>query len=209
MRDPESLFYQIAQDNEVIKEFKFHSLRVMYLASMLGKKTGCFDEDLRVASLLHDIGKMGLSKEILFKPGKLSELEYIVVQSHCHIGNTIVRKQLGMTRAANFIRDHHERWDGNGYPRRLLGDQISIQGRIIGICDAFDTMTIDRRNYQQKTLTFDEAFEELRICSWKQFDGNLVEYFIEMMKDITLPELWYSHQNVLKEDVFQILVNEV
>jgi putative nucleotidyltransferase with HDIG domain len=181
----------------------------MYLASMLGKKTGCFDEDLRVASLLHDIGKMGLSKEILFKPGKLSELEYFVVQSHCHIGNTIVRKQLGMTRAANFIRDHHERWDGNGYPRRLLGDQISIQGRIIGICDAFDTMTIDRRNYQQKTLTFDEAFEELRICSWKQFDGNLVEYFIEMMKDITLPELWYSHQNVLKEDVFQILVNEV
>lgn len=209
MHDPESLFYQIAQDNEVIKEFKFHSLRVMYLASMLGKKSGCYDEDLRVAALLHDIGKMGLSKDILLKPGKLTELEYIIVQSHCHIGNTIVRKKLGMDRAANFVRDHHERWDGNGYPRKLSAHEISVQGRIIGICDAFDTMTIDRRNYQQNTLTFDEAFEELRKCSWKQFDGDLVESFIEMMREITLPEIWYTQQSALKEDDFRMFVNKV
>jgi putative nucleotidyltransferase with HDIG domain len=198
MPDPESLFYKIAQSNEVLQVFESHSLRVMHLASMLGQATNCYDEDLRVASLLHDIGKIGIAKEILLKPDKLNDLEYIIIQSHSHIGNTIVRKELGMVRAAGFIRDHHERWDGYGYPRRLIGDEISYQGRIIGICDAFDTMTIDRRTYKQKTLTYDEAFEELRRCSWKQFDGDLVEAFISTIKKADLSEDWYRKETVLR-----------
>ncbi|GGC95798.1 hypothetical protein GCM10007216_28200 [Thalassobacillus devorans] len=187
-RDPETLFYEIAQDNEVIKMFKYHSLRVMYMASMLAKRVNCYDEDLRIAAMLHDIGKMGLSKNILLKPGKLSELEFTLIQSHCHIGNVIVRKHLGLTRAAKFVRDHHEKWDGTGYPRRLLGDEITVQGRIISICDAFDTMTIDQRNYNKKTLGYEEAFQELQRCAWTQFDGNLVNSFVSMMQDISIPE---------------------
>ncbi|WP_261134469.1 HD-GYP domain-containing protein [Bacillus sp. Marseille-Q3570] len=187
-RDPESLFYEIAQDNEIIEMFKYHSLRVMFLASMLAKRVGCYDEDLRIAALLHDIGKMGISKNILLKQGKLSELEYTIIQSHSHIGNVIVRKHLGLTRAAKFIRDHHERWDGTGYPRRLVGDEITVQGRIISICDAFDTMTIDRRNYKKQTLSYDEAFEELQACAWTQFDGNLIQKFISIREEITIPE---------------------
>lgn len=187
-RDPETLFYEIAQDNEVIQMFKYHSLRVMFLASSLAKRANCYDEDLRVAALLHDIGKMGLSKNILLKPGKLTELEFTIIQSHSHIGNTIVRKHLGLTRAAKFIRDHHERWDGSGYPRRLVGDEITVQGRIIGICDAFDTMTIDRRNYKKAVLSYSDAFQELRNGSWSQFDGNLVNIFIDMMEEIAIPD---------------------
>ncbi|UOQ46221.1 HD domain-containing protein [Halobacillus salinarum] len=187
-RDPESLFYEIAQDNEIIQIFKYHSLRVMFLSSALARRTGCYDEDLRIAALLHDIGKMGLSKNILLKSTKLSDLEYTIIQSHAHIGNTIVRKHLGLTRAARFVRDHHERWDGTGYPRRLLGDEISLQGRIIGICDTYDTMTIDQRNYKKNTLTQEEAFRELKKHSWTQFDGNLVSIFMDIMDEITIPE---------------------
>ncbi|WP_241655833.1 HD-GYP domain-containing protein [Halobacillus litoralis] len=188
-RDPETLFYEIAQDNEVIHIFKYHSLRVMFLSSMLAKRMDCYDEDLRIASMLHDIGKMGIAKNILLKTEELSELEFTIIQSHSHVGNVIVRKHLGLTRAARFIRDHHERWDGNGYPRRLLGDEATIQERIIAICDAFDTMTIDRRNYQKETLSYEDAVKELQRCSWTQFDGNLVNVFIGMIEEgIKIPE---------------------
>src|SRR5690625_6840286 len=99
----------------------------MVLASALAKRVGFYNEDLRLAALLHDIGKVGISKRILLKTEKLTDLEYTIIQSHSHIGNVIVRQHLGLTQVAEFIRDHHERWDGKGYPRRLLGDEISIQ----------------------------------------------------------------------------------
>ncbi|CAG9621311.1 HD-GYP domain-containing protein [Sutcliffiella rhizosphaerae] len=195
IRTPESLFEHIAQDNEILRLFKPHSWRVMYLSSMLAKKIGIYDEDLRVAALLHDIGKMGISKKILLKPGRLNTIEKTIVESHCHIGNIIVRKELGKTRAARFIRDHHENWDGTGYPRRLVGEDISIQGRIIRVCDSFDAMTYDVRNYKVSKMTYKEAFKELRKCSWTQFDGNIVEEFISLLMDLHIPDDWYYNFN--------------
>ncbi|MFC2948722.1 HD-GYP domain-containing protein [Virgibacillus sediminis] len=186
------LFEEISQDNEVLREFKQHSLRVMHLSVLLAERLDCYDEDLETAALLHDIGKMALSKDILLKPGKLNSIERTVVESHCHIGNLIVRKELGKLRAAEFVRDHHENWDGSGYPRRLLGEDISMQGRIIRICDSFDVMTYDIRKYQTLKMSYEEAFEELRRFSWKQFDGNLVEEFITMLEGLELPEGWYG-----------------
>lgn len=194
-RTPESLFEQISQENEVLKEFRHHSLRVMYLSTLLAKKVNVYDEDLRIAALLHDIGKMGLSSKILFKKEKLSTLERTIIQSHSHVGNTIVRKELGKTRAAKFIRDHHENWDGTGYPRGLIGEDISIQGRIIRICDSFDAMTYDMRNYKLTAMSYHDAFSELRQCSWTQFDGNLVDEFISLLIEIKLPESWYNSFN--------------
>ncbi len=166
-RTPDSLFNEIAQDNEVLQRFKHHSLRVMYLSSMLAKKVGVYDEDLHIASLLHDIGKIGISKEVLFKKDKLTGLEWTILQSHSHVGNLIVRKELGKTRAAEFIRDHHENWDGTGYPRRLMGEEISIQGRIIRVCDSFDAMTYDMRDYK---LT--KCLIERHLMSWKDAPGK-------------------------------------
>jgi HD-GYP domain-containing protein (c-di-GMP phosphodiesterase class II) len=200
MIKPETLLDQISQDNEVIKVFKYHSLRVMYFSCALGKLAGCYDRDLEVASLLHDIGKMGLSKDILLKPSRLNDLEYQIVKAHSHIGNTIVRNILDMPRAAGFVRDHHEHWNGGGYPRGLKGESISIQGRIINICDAFDTMTIDRRNYNKKTLSYEEAFDELIRCSGTQFDGYLVQSFISMVRDLQLPNdlNWCEDEEMMK-----------
>lgn len=193
---PESLFGEISQDNEVLKVFKHHSLRVMYLSSLLAKKVGCYDDDLRVAALLHDIGKMGIAKEILLKPSKLTTIERTIIESHSHIGNTIVRKELGKVRAAEYIRDHHENWDGTGYPRGLKGEEVSLQGRIIRICDSFDAMTYDVRNYKLTKVPHQEAFEELERCSWKQFDGDLVKTFVEMLIDLEIPDAWYDNYNL-------------
>lgn len=195
LRTPETLFDKIAQDNEVLQVFKQHSLRVMYLSILLAKKNDCFDKDLQIAALLHDIGKAGLSKDILLKDEELSSLEKTIIESHSHIGNAIVRKELGKTRAAEFIRDHHENWDGTGYPRRLIGEDISIQGRIIRICDSFDVMTYDLRNYNANKMSYQEAIDELRRYSWQQFDGDLVESFVEMIHEINLPISWYNTFN--------------
>ncbi|WP_237648577.1 HD-GYP domain-containing protein [Sediminibacillus terrae] len=191
-RTPETLFEEIAQDNEVLQLFRNHSLRVMYLSTLLAKKAGCYDDDLRIAAFLHDIGKIGVAKEILLKPDKLTPMEKTIIESHAHIGNVIVRKELGKWRAARFIRDHHEDWNGTGYPRGLIGEEISIQGRIIRICDTFDTMTYDRRDYRKQNMSHQDAFDELRRCSWSQFDGNLVEEFVSMLKELELPPNWYD-----------------
>jgi putative nucleotidyltransferase with HDIG domain len=200
MEQIKKLFSQISKDDEVIKVITNHSLRVMYLSNKLAKKMGCYSQDFRLAALLHDIGKIGLNRSILFKKEKLNDLEYTVIQSHSHIGNTILRKQLDLPKAAGFVRDHHERWDGKGYPRGLKGDHISTEGRIIGICDAFDTMINERRTYRQETMSINKAFEELRSCSWKQFDGDLVDIFIDIIQKMNLlnPELWYKDPQLMK-----------
>lgn len=188
MNDPESLFHEIAQDNVVLNYFKNHSLRVMLLSSSLARRADCYDEDLRVAALLHDIGKVGITQQILFKPDRLTELEMAIIQTHPHTGNRIVREILGMSEAAEYIRDHHERWDGKGYPRGLEGEEITIQGRIISICDAFDTMSLDGRTYKKEMMSTENAVNELREQSWKQFDGELVGHFIDLIPEIEIPD---------------------
>lgn len=199
----EELFKKISQDNEVLHRFKYHSIRVMHFSIHLASVAGCNDTDMRLASLFHDIGKIGLSRDILLKPSKLDEIEYQIVQAHSTIGNNILRKTLKLPRAAVFVRDHHERWDGKGYPRGLKEEEVSLQGRIIAICDAFDTMTIDNRNYNRRTLSYDEALEELKRCSWTQFDGNLVTMFEQVLKKLQLPspDRW-TEREVEIEEVF-------
>lgn len=203
-RTPESLFENIAQDNEVLELFRHHSIRVMYLSSLLAKEVGVYDEDFRIAAFLHDIGKIGIAKEILLKPGKLNTIERTIIESHSHIGNVITRKELGKIRAAKFIRDHHEDWNGTGYPRRLTGEEISIQGRIIRICDSFDAMTYDLRDYKKSKMTYREAISELRKCSWTDFDGNLVETFVSILLKLDLPDAWY-YNSAFMEKLYNII----
>ncbi len=100
------------------------------------------------------------------------------MKSHTHIGNTIVRNIFGNAIAATYILEHHERWDGEGYPRELKGEEITIQECIINICEAFDSMTRERYIYRNCNYTVEEALEELGKNSGSQFDTNLVNEFI-------------------------------
>ena len=182
-------------DEKKLLTFQAHGFRVMYLSCKLGRRMGVFDDDLRLAALLHDIGKIGVDSAILFKPGRLNYVEYMIIQAHSHIGNRIVRELLKRPRAAEFIRDHHERWDGRGYPRGIAGEAISIQAQIIAVCDAFDTMTAKRRVYQASTMSVAEALNEVRACAGKQFGPQVAREFVEMIRHSPLRDdnhQWYK-----------------
>lgn len=171
-----------------------HGFRVMYLACKLARRLGVYDDDLRLAALLHDIGKIGLESAILFKPGPLNYVEHVIIQAHSHIGNRIMRELLKRPRAAEFVRDHHERWDGTGYPRGISGESISIQAQIINVCDTFDTMTAERRAYQAPPTRVSEALNEIRSCAGKQFSRRVAFEFVEMIRSSPLNDdrhRWY------------------
>lgn len=182
-------------DKKKLLSFQAHGFRVMYLACKLGRRLGVYDDDLRLGAFLHDIGKIGIDSAILFKPRRLNYVEYMIIQSHCHIGNRIVRELLNRPRAAEFVRDHHERWDGRGYPRGIAGEAISIQAQIICVCDAFDTMTAERRTYQAPPMSVADALNEIRICAGKQFGPQVAREFVEMIRQSPLRHdrhRWYK-----------------
>lgn len=186
-----------AIDEQKLLAFQAHGLRVMRLSCKLGRRLGVFDDDLRIASLLHDVGKFGVDSAILFKPGPLSSIEYLIVQAHCHIGNRILREKMNRPRAAEFVRDHHERHDGTGYPRGVSGDQISVQAQIIHLCDTFDTMTAERRVYQAQPSSVQEAINEIRRCSGSQFSPSIAHEFVTMIRQSALSD---SEHNWYQED---------
>ena len=137
--------------------------------------------ELQYGFLLHDVGKIGVPEAILSKPGPLSSDEMRVMRTHPLIGVQLVapmRKVLD-DRTIEVIRHHHERFDGDGYPDRLKGDQIPIAARIFSVVDAFDAMTTDRP-YRQ-ALSFDEGLERVRQGAGTQFDPDVVKAFDQLM----------------------------
>lgn len=133
--------------------------------------------ELQYGFLLHDIGKIGVPEAILSKAGPLTHEEMRVMRTHPLIGVQLVapmRKVLD-DRTIDVIRHHHERFDGQGYPDRLQGDQIPLAARIFSVVDAFDAMTTDRP-YRQ-ALSFDEALQRLRSGAGTQFDPDVVDAF--------------------------------
>lgn len=131
---------------------------------------------IRVAGKLHDIGKIGISEEILNKEGKLNELEWNIMKQHTIKGASILEgtneyKDMGIV-----ISAHHERWDGTGYPKGLQGEEIPIMARIIAVADAYDAMT-SQRTYKN-ALSQEEAVAELIKCSGSQFDSSIVFVFV-------------------------------
>ena len=133
-------------------------------------------EELLFASLLHDVGKIGVSERILLKPGPLSEEERRSVELHPLIGFSLVNEVPALEPMALWVLHHHERWDGKGYPSGLAGEQIPLEARIIGVADAFSAMTSERP--YRGPMTTDEACDELERCSGKQFDPLVVRAFV-------------------------------
>ena len=159
-----------------------HSFAVSRHASVLGERLGMSAEEignLRVAALLHDIGKLGTPREILEKDTPLGWDEWKLIENHAGLGSRILTRLQQMSSIGPGVKHHHERYDGKGYPGGLCGKTIPLLARIIGIADAFDAMT-SPRSYRP-AMTQEQAVAELRNCAGTQFDPELVEAFIESL----------------------------
>ena len=168
------------RDNETIK----HINRMSAYCEILARGTGHDAEHcemIRVASKLHDVGKIGIPDHILAKTGALSEDERTAMQQHTEIGYRILSGSGSevLSIAASIALTHHERFDGKGYPRRLSAESIPIEGRILAVADVFDGLT-SRRSYKEP-VPLDQAVAVMRAEADHQLDGDLVDLFLESM----------------------------
>ncbi len=164
-------------------ETKEHAMRMTKLSFDFGNKLGLSNSELNRLSLLstlHDIGKTTIEEKILKKPGKLTEKEWQIMKQHPERGYKIARASEEFALVAEEIYSHHERWDGKGYPRQLKGKEIPYLARIISIIDAYDVMTNERP--YSNAMSIKDALEEIYNCAGTQFDPDLANLFIEVMK---------------------------
>jgi HD-GYP domain-containing protein (c-di-GMP phosphodiesterase class II) len=143
-------------------------------------------EQLVYSSLLRDVGKIGISERILLKPAELTPEERSVVQLHPHMGYRLVQQVPALQGTEAAIVHHHERYDGNGYPGGLRGDQIPLEARIVAVADAFSAMTTNRP--YRRRLSLEQACEELERCAGTQFDPAVARLFVaEVRRDPPRP----------------------
>jgi putative two-component system response regulator len=163
------------------KEVGSHSERVMNYAALLGSKLGLVGRELQElakGALLHDIGKIGISDNILLKPGQLDDNEWIEMRKHPQVGYEILSEIAFLKAPAEIILAHHERYDGTGYPKRLKGDQIPIGSRIFAVVDTLDAMTSDRP--YRKALPFAMVVNEIIKFRGSQFDPSIADLFLSI-----------------------------
>ncbi len=156
-------------------ETQGHSRRVALYARRLAEEIGVSKVesiDIQRGALLHDIGKIGVSDTILLKPGKLTEEEWVEMRKHAEFGFRILENIPFLGNARHVVRQHHERFDGNGYPQQIKGKDIILGARIFAIIDTYDAMTSDRP--YRKGLPHEVAIEEINKCSGAQFDPDVV-----------------------------------
>ena len=167
-----------------------HSERVSSYSMAISRHLGLNQEQVfrvHIAAILHDVGKLGIRESILNKPGGLSDEEFEVMRQHPSIGAQIMSPIRMLKDIIPGIRNHHETWDGNGYPDHLAGEEIPMVARIIGVADTFDAMTTTRP-YQQ-AMTLDYVLQKMRSMSGSRFDPDVVEAFVAAVEagDISPP----------------------
>jgi putative two-component system response regulator len=165
-----------------------HLQRMAYYAGLLGQALGLGDHELRLlhyGAILHDIGKVGVSEEILSKPGPLDEYEWAEMRQHSVVGEKICAQLRFARDVCPIIRHHHERWDGMGYTDALSGEGIPPLARVIGVVDAYDSMT-SHRPYR-KALPEEEAMGRLIEGAGTQWDPQMVQQFVKFLRSNGAP----------------------
>ena len=173
----------------------YHIIRMSRYSQLLALAAGMGEDEaerLLNASPMHDIGKIGIPDNVLLKPGKLDPEEWKIMQTHVDIGVEILSGSDSelMDMAAEVAQNHHEKWDGSGYPRALAGENIPLTGRIVAIADVFDALTTERP--YKDAWSLEKTIEFLKDQSGKHFDPKLVELFLEILPDILIVREQYS-----------------
>ncbi len=172
---------QALQERE--PDLRGHLDQVAELSVAVGDALGLFGEELEDvarAAQLHDIGKVAIPDAILQKPGALDSSEWDFIHRHTIVGARILRAAPALDTVAAIVRASHERYDGNGYPDRLAGDEIPLGARIVAVCDAYNSMTSVRP--YGTAMSDEEAVAELRRCAGAQFDPAVVEALCELLE---------------------------
>jgi putative two-component system response regulator len=195
----ENVIFALARTVEVRDAYTDrHLWRIAEYSQAMALALGCCPEEARYAwygGVLHDIGKIGIDPNVLGKPGALTREEFDEVKRHPELGATIVASMRFAPIVAPIVRSHHERWDGQGYPANLSGDDIPLAARLISVADAYDAMTTDRP--YRRALDKDEALRRLRAGRGEQWDRTAVDVFVNLLRHDELPrpqpghELWF------------------
>ena len=169
------------RDNETAK----HTIRMSHYSEQLARLCelpDSFCQRIRIAAPLHDVGKIGISDTILLKPGKLTSEEFAIMKTHCEIGYRILSESTSdiLSLGAEIALNHHEKYDGSGYPRGLSGENIPITGRIGAICDVFDALTTER--VYKKAVSCDQALIIMSEGRNSHFDPRIIDIFLRNFK---------------------------
>ena len=175
-----------------------HSRRVSALSVFLAQQLQLPESEIkriRIASLLHDIGKIGINESILNKPTRLDQNEWEAVRRHPEIGYRILSASAEYSDLSLSVLEHHEMWNGSGYPRGLKGEAISLPARIISVADSYDAMTSERS--YKKPLPQEVAIAEIKRCSGTMYDPSVVSVFISSISQFSVQDEESQEENVL------------
>ena len=163
---------------------KCHSERVAEYSREIAARHGLSEEEqeiIYIMALLHDIGKIGIPDAVIYKPGRLMDVEYEIVKQHPVLGAEILKNIKDVPKLAAVVRSHHERFDGKGYPDGLACEDIPTEARIIAVAESYDAMTGESR--YRTPLSQAEARAEIEKCSGSQFDPVFADIMLQMIDD--------------------------
>lgn len=161
-----------------------HSTTVMKYSMKIAEAMGLSDEEvetIKYAGLLHDIGKIGISENIINKPGKLTNEEFTIIKMHPQLGANIISKIDSLKKLVPLVLSHHEWFNGAGYPLGLRGEEVMLGARIISVADAYSTMTSKRPYRDERSMEY--AVNEMKKCSGQQFDPKVINTFLKVLKE--------------------------